>query len=369
MQQLPTAREASRKDTRRFGFTLIELLVVIAIIAILVSLLLPAVQQAREAARRSQCQNNLKQIGLAMHNYHGTFKTLPIGNGGGTGAGWAANRRASGFPSLLPYLDQEPLWTRIKAERTGQGATWDGPYNVQVTTLLCPSDGVPHTDTLSSGDTNYGLCYGDNGRTHFSTNARNRRGAFAHRAVRGLRDLKDGTTGTILVGEIGPRWDGGRAFGGLAVANLGDAIFNNVQENCIDAVSDPQNPGFYLPGVQFDWNGAGNVNNFRGGRYASGPLFHGFNTIIPPNGPSCAENSDAHTGGGMVLTAGSAHSGGVQVVMGDGSVQFVSETVDTGDLTWDMSAHNDTITGESPYGVWGALGSVNGGESVAADAF
>ncbi|NNJ26033.1 DUF1559 domain-containing protein [Alienimonas chondri] len=353
----------------RRGFTLIELLVVIAIIAILVSLLLPAVQQAREAARRSQCQNNLKQLGLAMHNYHGTYKSLPIGNGGGTGASWAANRRASGFPSLTPYLDQTPLWTRIKAERTGRGATWNGPYNVQITTLLCPSDGVPHTDTLSSGDTNYGLCYGDNGRTHFNTSAQHRRGAFAHRVVRGFRDLKDGTTTTVLAAEIGPRWDGSRAFGGLCVANLGSEIFNDVQQYCIEAVSDPQAPGFYREGVQFDWNGAGNVNNFRGGRYASGPLFAGVNTVIAPNGPSCAVNSDAHTGGGMILTAGSPHAGGAQVVMGDGSVQFVSETVDTGDLSWDMSANGNKIDGASPYGVWGALGSVNGGETNAGDAF
>ena len=94
-----------RQHLRQRGFTLIELLVVIAIIAVLVALLLPAVQQAREAARRSACKNNLKQIGLALHNYHDTYNSLPLGVRNDQGNRWGM----SWFVGILPYVDQAPL--------------------------------------------------------------------------------------------------------------------------------------------------------------------------------------------------------------------------------------------------------------------
>src|SRR5262245_31606503 len=98
----------------RFGFTLIELLVVIAIIAVLVAMLLPAVQQGREAARRSQCKNNLKQLGLALHNYHEVYTVFPFecGGTGWTGDGTGSWGRLSGTVLLLPFMDQAPLWNQ-----------------------------------------------------------------------------------------------------------------------------------------------------------------------------------------------------------------------------------------------------------------
>src|SRR5476651_1064146 len=96
----------------RGGFTLIELLVVIAIIAVLVSLLLPAVQQAREAARRAQCKNNLKQLGLALHNYHDVYNRLPY-NGRTPGAQSGGGTEASVFIRLLPQIDQQPLFSQL----------------------------------------------------------------------------------------------------------------------------------------------------------------------------------------------------------------------------------------------------------------
>lgn len=139
-----------RKTISR-GFTLIELLVVIAIIAVLIALLLPAVQQAREAARRSQCSNNLKQHGLALHNYHGTYNTFPIGasrqgNGYGTGF-WVA---------LLPYQDQANIYNRLNLNGAspgyvGAGVGTAGNFNGQVIDALvlpvhqCPSAPMPMT--------------------------------------------------------------------------------------------------------------------------------------------------------------------------------------------------------------------------------
>ena len=117
-----------RNSRRAGGFTLIELLVVIAIIAILVSLLLPAVQQAREAARKAQCQNNLKQMGLAMHNYESTYKTLPRGMWSAADDDASADDDGYGWQvSLLPYLDQQPLYDALTSTNVGGVRTFGNP--------------------------------------------------------------------------------------------------------------------------------------------------------------------------------------------------------------------------------------------------
>jgi prepilin-type N-terminal cleavage/methylation domain-containing protein/prepilin-type processing-associated H-X9-DG protein len=133
----------------RRGFTLIELLVVIAIIAVLIALLLPAVQAAREAARRAQCVNNLKQVGIAVHNYHGSASSLPTGNSGCCNGTWQA--------FILPYLEQGGLYNAYNYSTP----RYSDPWNTTVTwsfvnTLLCPSDQPTRTISTSVGSANVG---------------------------------------------------------------------------------------------------------------------------------------------------------------------------------------------------------------------
>ncbi|MFH5806810.1 DUF1559 domain-containing protein [Alienimonas sp. DA493] len=362
----------------RPGFTLIELLVVIAIIAILVSLLLPAVQQAREAARRSQCQNNLKQIALAMHNYHSTYKTFPMNFGGTSwttqlpdGSNTAGNGyRLSFYVGLMPYLDQTAVWNQISKplDEDGDGTAdfaamgrrpWHSnypPWRFQPASLLCPSDGAPVTGI---GDTNYALCWGDNPSGAGDRDRPEARGM----GIRGrwgdtiaLNDVRDGTVSTILLGEIGRGIRGDREFRrGYAdhVPGLNHSAtgYEDLSTLCVEQVTEEGNPGFYDP--DFYYGGGGEM---RGSRWPdAGMVFTEFLTIIAPNGPSCVRNGNDWENG--VMTGGSFHTGGMQVAMVDGSVTFISENIDNGNI--DAGA---VTSGQSPYGTWGALGTSIGGE-------
>ncbi|MEZ6130649.1 MAG: DUF1559 domain-containing protein [Planctomycetaceae bacterium] len=216
---------------RKRGFTLIELLVVIAIIAILIALLLPAVQQAREAARRTQCKNNLKQIGLALHNYHDIYKQFPIGgqlqpdpNPATTGG--IANVEMWGWPaSILPQIDQAPLFNQLGATTRRltdvlADATLRPLLQTTISGFICPSD--PGPPLMSKGGPNgngrhmngaaavgnafrvaksnyIGNCgYND---VNVRVNERHLRGVFHIGINFRIRDITDGTTNTIFVGE------------------------------------------------------------------------------------------------------------------------------------------------------------------------
>jgi prepilin-type N-terminal cleavage/methylation domain-containing protein/prepilin-type processing-associated H-X9-DG protein len=356
----------------RTGFTLVELLVVIAIIGVLVALLLPAVQAAREAARRMQCSNNMKQFGLALHNYHDVHKKLPaLGYFGNPGIGLGANIRYAYTFAILPYFEQQPLYDAYNAQarpsgpglpdpwRTGaQGvipAAWVNQYwRVDIPAFRCPSDKAPTNRGESPSLINYKGSLGDDyHQNHFQpSDNRDNRGIFQVNRWLPMAEINDGTTNTVMIGEM--------VAGGAPNEVLGGVALNMQSWNpaaCL-ARKDPTNPRLITNPVRADFRPTG-------GRAMDGrPYFTGFVTMIPPNGPSChwgGVDGNEHMG-----TASSYHPGGAQVTMADGSVQFISQTINTGNLAvndWNSAADNNR-GGPSPYGVWGALGSRAGGESV-----
>ena len=174
-----------KKSVKFRGFTLVELLVVIAIIGILIALLLPAVQAAREAARRSQCTNNLKQFGIAIHNYADTFKAFPPKRSGTQQGGCALCNGAFGtvWMRLTPFYEQQQIFDEWSSPQTYSGVSytafgpcpWDAtsgtyvPYQRQVNTLLCPSDGQSaNKGATDRGRTNYMVSVGDSINTSHS---------------------------------------------------------------------------------------------------------------------------------------------------------------------------------------------------------
>jgi prepilin-type N-terminal cleavage/methylation domain-containing protein len=222
----------SRSRGKR-GFTLIELLVVIAIIAVLISLLLPAVQQAREAARRTQCRSNLKQIGLALHNYHDQFQVFPPGNALSSqspDAGYSVDlttaNRAAGYgwaTFILPQLGQSPLYNQLNVSGLElcllmQQAAQRPLTQTVLKVYRCPTDVAPDTNTSRPfsnpifGDTNVGTSsyVGVHG-TRWShgvdwiTNKTDPFGIFWPASRIGIRDITDGTSNTFMVGER--NWD------------------------------------------------------------------------------------------------------------------------------------------------------------------
>jgi prepilin-type N-terminal cleavage/methylation domain-containing protein/prepilin-type processing-associated H-X9-DG protein len=365
---------------RRRGFTLVELLVVIAIIGILVALLLPAVQAAREAARRMQCTNNEKQLGLALHNYHDTFKSFPPRKGGTTCtfAGTARNTcnggRLSAFVPLLPFMEQTPLHQAIQAGdpagTTGLATNIGGPivaaggpcawcswsvWNNSPISLRCPSDGTVFLQPTNIQQNNYALCNGDMITNVLNSNQP--RGIFGNTIGTKVADILDGTSNTIFLSE-------------RLKANFGitTSVANQFENGLGTAISVPNigsAPGTCLTrSTGRHFNAGVQVKGRFGSLWTDGQLERvGFNTVLAPNAPGCTDDNNGNADSiNVVQPPSSRHPGGVVVGMADGSVRFVANTINTGNLAIAQPA-----TGPSNYGVWGALGSKAGGESVAAD--
>ena len=330
----------------RRGFTLIELLVVIAIIAILIALLLPAVQQAREAARRSTCKNGLKQLGIALHNYHDVYTVFPALRTGPSTVATSNQITYSWQYSLLPYIEQPALFALAK---TGPAAPWNDPsvFSTKLPVLLCPSD--PNA-SISGGDNpagcSYRACIGDsllNNNTLTNT-----RGLFANLKCYGFRDMIDGSSNTLALGEGAI----GQNQGGTWPQKLGSVAAGLPGLTTPSACQASISTGVYT-GTKGTWA--------PGGRWGDGyTYFSSFNTVLPPNSASCASTTNDHNSY-TLISPSSYHTGGIQVVLGDGSARFISENINTGN-SYTVAEPATGYSGQSLFGVWGALGTKSGGE-------
>ncbi|HUT92698.1 MAG TPA: DUF1559 domain-containing protein [Thermoguttaceae bacterium] len=316
----------------RKAFTLVELLVVIAIIGILIALLLPAVQAAREAARRSQCTNNLKQMALALHNYHDVHKVFPRSSYVQIDCSqWEGY---SVHTMILPYVEQGALydqWKQLYATHPNPGNGWnDGHMNpvsrVKIQAFLCPSDNA-FGDRAFAG-CNYAVC---SGSTVQWDDYRNQNGMF--RGQNGLvmpgleikfADIKDGSSNTLMASEVRKGNNDNTKY------EPGNAVLNGT--NAFASLNVPPTSAELGTFGQGCLSGIGTHLSTNGREWIAGlPTQTVFNAAAPPNWkfPSCEIGSSGFAADrDGVYPARSFHPGGVNAALGDASVRFISETID-----------------------------------------
>ena len=378
------------------GFTLVELLVVIAIIGILIALLLPAVQAAREAARRMQCSNNMKQAALAGHNHHDAYKAFPsaIQNPGNY---WNTGPRFSAIVGLFPFMEATATYSYFATFDPANSAPFMGNYHApwesaglapgQVPALHCPSDARRLEGGRGGGacaQSNLQFSLGDSVRlqgnvrglfTWPGTSAidNNNRASEAARlmSAKGMDAATDGTSNTIFCSEVAVASQTNQldVKGGTFDSQTILQIDNNTVDPDTGFPADCRaNANWCLnnafaPGGDRKLLARGCGTIWRGGR----PLdrfqtYWTFNTILPPNAPACARDNAEDRWG--LYPPQSYHTGGVNCGLVDGSVHFISNSVDTNGLNGTIGGGDPSFRGKSRFGVWGALGSMNGGESA-----
>ncbi len=360
---------------RRPAFTLVELLATLAIIALLIGLLLPAVQSAREAARRSSCGNNIKQLSLAVLGYEGSNGFLPP-----QGAPWEfCSLKNQGLKTLdiryaevsfllwlMPYVEQQSIYDRGFAQELAGGVLWNGVFTEQPAILLCPSEPHQGPGFRGAGCTNYRCSKGDiaappgkRSRGPFSEGSAWDGSVWTPAPVRSAH-IRDGLSSTVMLGEAMICTPATYATLPAGVGKLGAIDSSTAPATCWALVAGNQ---YSVPISQPDW-----LPGSTWGR--SLDTYTSFYTNAAPNTPRCVQDYDWAA---YINPVSSYHPGGAMAAMCDGSVRFVTNDIDTGDPTQPQVNNAGTTANAWAYtkasirGVWGAMGSIRGREVVSAE--
>ena len=373
-------KERSRWNGYRRGISGPEVVILVAILGFLIALLLPAVQAAREAARRSQCANHMRQWVLGLHVYHDAFLTFPAGVG-------VAGESVQ--VALLPFMEMQPLYEQLVANKcTSVDQIGELVAPIAGTDAKAPMFGCPADRMMVNGVTgSYRFCSGDSivvasdaqvvdegepktdaqrtrasarrsRRFQFQSSENDPQGNWVPRAMFGLTpdekpywtslaDITDGTSNTMAISE-------GRIVNDPTATAIG--VFTDWNATETTAIPADCAANSDIRATEYSWLGA---------RWYDGRMTcTRYLGILPPNAPSCVQNSETNL---PLISASSYHKGGVNVGMCGGSVRFIQPTGAASDehpADYTVNAIGILAGERSPYGVWGAMASMNGNESV-----